>query len=249
MVKYYLKCVFCFTALPIRAQIPGRAGWPLTVLAAWRPPASAQPCSIAAQPQRLRAAGAAMYARKVKDLKKRLLSPRQDLQREALLDLTKLLAEVDDQKGVELLRLCEKEGVVLQLVNMLRRYLAQPSIDAYLVNLVLSSLTNLAFFGGISAIHAHGGLEVRRPLQPCQCAPHRGGARTELPGRPGVGVCARASHVTVRAPVAPGAATPASPCRSSSTRRIACLGPRRSSTASPCCRTCCSTRARSSAAT
>mmetsp|Transcript_15546 Transcript_15546/g.41718 ORF Transcript_15546/g.41718 Transcript_15546/m.41718 type:complete len:105 (+) Transcript_15546:110-424(+) len=85
-------------------------------------------------------------ARKVRDINKRLVGVSVRNQREGLLEITRLIAEVDDKRGPEVLKACEKEGIIARLVLLTRDYLPDAAAEVYYINLCLSSLTNLAFF-------------------------------------------------------------------------------------------------------
>eukprot|EP00302_Diacronema_sp_CCMP2436_P000398 CAMPEP_0179849704 /NCGR_PEP_ID=MMETSP0982-20121206/7303_1 /TAXON_ID=483367 /ORGANISM="non described non described, Strain CCMP 2436" /LENGTH=749 /DNA_ID=CAMNT_0021735063 /DNA_START=82 /DNA_END=2327 /DNA_ORIENTATION=+ len=96
--------------------------------------------------------------RAVRELMAKLSSPNDRSQREALLALAELLAQADEKVGAEVVKACEHEGVVSRVVSLMRLYVDKSAEqEAYVINLSLSSLTNLAFFGGIAAIcSAHG---------------------------------------------------------------------------------------------
>ena len=112
-------------------------------------------------------------------------------QRDALLELTRLLAEVEDEQGAEALRACQSVRIIERVVKLGAKYVREaraPGGDGYDAQLVLCCLANLAFFGGIAAIREAHGLDVRALTpSPLAARPPARAARRNSQRAPGGG--------------------------------------------------------------
>jgi hypothetical protein len=100
-------------------------------------------------------------------------------QREGLLELARILADVEDARGAEALLAVEQARLLPRLVELAFSYIdlargsvsdaGQSPADGEMdCLLVLCALTNVAFFGGTRLISQANGLEVSARLTPLE---------------------------------------------------------------------------------